>query len=269
MEKKDGFLSTIKGFITGIATLIPGISPASIVLSLNSYDDIVESLNKKKDKRLKLVTIPFIIGIVIGLLSGSHLVDFFYNKYRVQTIMLFTGLVIGGIRVLYSSKKIEISKNNIFIFIIMFILMLGSYFLFRNVEFFEHGNRIINIIVLGVISGISLLIPPISLASIHTVGKYNYLVDAINNLTSFSNIMIVIIFIIVTLIVFVIISKLIYQLFKRNKNRTYISLFSLMFTSVIISIFHIKSITVAFVPIFTSILAFLWGYILAKNIEKE
>lgn len=269
MEKKDGFLSTVKGFITGIATLIPGISPASIVLSLNSYDDIVESLNKKKDKRLKLVTIPFIIGIVIGLLSGSHLVDFFYSKYRLQTIMLFTGLVIGGIRVLYNNKKIEISKNNILIFVISFILMLGAYFLFRNIKFSMYSDRIINIIVLGVISGISLLIPPISLASIHTVGKDSYLITAINNLNSFSNILTVLIFIIITVVVFVIIAKLIYKLFNKNRNKTYIILFSLMFTSIIISILHIKNINFAFVPIFTAILAFLWGYILAKNIEKE
>ena len=68
MEKKDGFLSVVKGFIIGIGSLVPGISSSSIMISLSSYEEFIKSLVnpfKKKDKALFLITIPLIIGIII------------------------------------------------------------------------------------------------------------------------------------------------------------------------------------------------------------
>ena len=52
-----------------------------------------------------------------------------------------------------------------------------------------------------------------------------------------------------------------------NKNNTYIALCSCMIISIVLLIIEIKPVAINFVSVFTSILAFLWGYIFAKNVK--
>ena len=250
MKKKDGFVSIVKGFIIGLSMLVKGISPASIVLSLNSYENIIESLNKKEAKdKLKLITIPILIGIIIGFLAGTHLIDYFWNNYKVQTILLFVGLIIGGIRIITKKETLKLNKINIIISIIAFIIMIAGYLYLKD------KNITNNSFISGIILGISLIIPGISILSINLLIEFSIIKT--------------IIFIVMTLISLLLMSKLINYLFNKNKNNTYIVLIVLMLSSVIIALLQINKINLNFVTIFTTILAFLWGYILAKNIINE
>ena len=270
MKKKDVFLSTVKGFITGIIALLPGISPASIIISLNAYDNVIESLNgKSKKNALKLVTIPLLIGIIIGLFAGSRLTNYLWNNCRLQTILLFVGLVIGGNKIYTKSKDLIINGKTIIVFIITVIISLMIYFILKDRLFLINSNNIINVMLLGVITGMSLLIPAISMSSIHTVGKHNYIIEAFNNISKGSNILIVIVFIFIVIISLLLVGRLISLLIKKDKNTIYTIISALMLSNVVISLLHIDKIVFNFITIFTSILAFMWGYILSKNIINE
>ena len=246
MEKKYGFLSLIKGFITGISLLIPGISGAAIIFSLNSYDDFISGIGNYKESKdkFKLVVIPILIGIIIGIAAGAKLIAFLLTKYKLQTIMLFVGLMIGGIKTFYDRSKMKIDIKNILIFLLtVLVFIIGNYFISNKIAF---NNMIIKTIVLSLIFGLSLIIPGIN-------------TNKFMSLTSASN----------ALLFIYIISKIVCYLKNKYQMKTSIIMIGLVFSSIIINILNINHIAFTFSYIFTSILSFLWGYILALNIVNE
>lgn len=272
MNKKDIFVSTIKGIITGIATLIPGVNTAAIILSVSAYDSIIESIHnisKKNNKVLLFVTIPFIVGLFLGLIGGFHLIDYLWSKFRPQTILLVVGLVVGGIRVVFVKHKLPFNKKTVSLFIIMSTLFVVLYYLLKDVVILSKTNTISNIIILGIITGFSVLIPGTSLFTLKVKDNYNYMIDLCGNLTNFSNVISLFVFCFVSLIIIILISKTIYKLIDNNKKVTYLVLCSLMLVSIVISLLQLNSFKFSFVTVFTSILAFLWGYIFSKNVERE
>lgn len=273
MKRKDVFVSTIKGLITGIVSWVNGISVATMLLSVSSYNDFLNGLSniniKKKDNKLLwYVTIPIIIGICLGLLAGFHLVIFFWNKYQLQTIILFVGLFIGGIRIVYNKQKLSLNKKSIFIPVSILIVSILLIFYMNNINI-TIKNSILSTAILGIITGISFLIPGASASAKHINNGYNELLNAIKHINSVNNCVLIIIFVIVCLLVLILLSKIIKRLIDKNKNNSYLALCTLMIVNIILLIIQIKPFSITFINIFTSILAFLWGFIFAKNVERE
>lgn len=271
MKKKDVFVSTIKGFITGIVSWINNMSIASMILSVSSYNHVVDSfsdIRKKDNKDLWCVTIPILLGICFGLLAGYHLISFLLKNCQLQTIILCVGLFIGGIRVLFTKQKLCLNKKNLLLSII--IITVGIVFIaFFNDKHFVIQNSILNALVLGIITGVSVLIPGVSAISSNIKNGYNPIIDSLRHIFIFKNCTIIIVFILVCIITLILLAKAIKVLMNKNSNNTYIALCSCMLISIVLLIIEIRSVTFNFVNIFTSILAFLWGYLFAKNVERE
>lgn len=280
MEKKDGFVSIVKGVITGIASLIPGMSPASCITSLSSYDKFIAGIssifkkNKTKQeatenkKILLLLVLPIMIGIVIGLIAGDHLISYFLGKYKAQTMFLFIGLLVGGFVLIVKKQKTNISKNNLLAFLISLILVFTLYFILNKYTITIPKNIIP--LVGGILTALTLLVPSISLSYIYNLlDKYDYIVSSALSLSSFKDVLVVLTFVVVFLLSLIFIAKIISYLLKHFKSKCYAVICSLIILSVVVVILNIGKFTISFVNIFTTILAFLWGYLLAKNIEKE
>ena len=271
MKKKDGFVSLVKGIITGIATLVPGVSTAAIVLSVNAYEDVVESINnitKKDNKAFLFVTIPLIIGLILGLIGGIPLIDYFWNKWKAQTILLFVGLVAGGILVIHKKQKIKVTKKAIALYIVIPIIFIGLHFLLKNTTIITKADTTSNIALLGLITGIGILVPGVSLITSKLSNNYNYIFNAFKHISS-SNVLSLILFVLIILLVIVICAKTMYKLIDKTKRKTYIILCSLMISSIATSLLQINEFTFDFVNVFTSVIALLWGFIFSKNVVKE
>lgn len=271
MKTKDIFVSTIKGIITGIATLIPSISPAAIILSISAYDNLIEGISNignKNNKKLSYVAIPLIIGMIIGLIVGSHLVNYFFTNFKTQTILLFVGLILGGIRVIKEKKKLSYNKKDLFTSTIILLLSIILIIIFKDKTLTLKNNEIINILLTPFIIGLSLIIPGLSLFTIHIEKGYTNLLNIFKSINSIHNILLIIISIAVLTITVILITKIINKLIKKYQ-KTYQILCNLMLISIIVLISQIGKINLNFVTIFTSILSLLWGYIFAKNVERE
>ncbi len=280
MKKKDAFVSVIKGVITGVASLIPGISPASSIVAVSSYDNFITGLssifskktNKKKTEKnqkvLFLITIPIILGIIIGLIVGSNLVSYFLGKYRPQTIFLFIGLVVGGIYMIFKKERTKPTKSTIIVFLISSLIVFLLYMVFT-----KYINSIPDVLVPvlgGILTSLTVLIPGISLSYVYNLlDKYNYIAASIVSLSSIKSILVVLVFVILFILSIVFIAKLISYFLRKYKNESYAVICSLMVLSTVIMLLEVGKFTISFVNIFTTILAFLWGVLLAKNIEKE
>lgn len=164
MKLKDGFVSFIKGIIIGFSVLVQGVASGAIFFSLNIYNDFVEAISKifnKDNRKLFLIVIPALLGILAALIGGGHLVEYFISNYKPQTIFLFIGIMAGGYRLIIKRGELKINTGNTILFILTFALLFFLYFAFDR-NSLNISNMYINSIILGFLGGFTLLIPGVS-----------------------------------------------------------------------------------------------------------
>ena len=275
MKLKDTFLSLIKGGITGISSLIPGISSGSILVSLGAYTDTVEGIGnifKKNNRKIFLVAFPIFLGLLAGLFGGQRLVYYFLDNYKLQTIFLFIGLIAGGYRLVIrniNSKKKSTIYKNVGLFLLVFVLtIIIQVLVIENI-----GLKILFVkdsLVFGLLAGFILLIPGLSLTTNDVLrSNYGLLYGDLLNIFNLSSFLSIILFLIGAIISILVVSYIAYKILLRKPKFIMLITGAMLTASIVIAILQIDKFTPSFVNIFTTILAFLWGYILAKNLENE
>ncbi|KHF40570.1 DUF368 domain-containing protein [Halalkalibacter okhensis] len=102
----------LKGMTMGVSDLIPGVSGGTIALVLGIYQSLIAAINglfSKEWKKHVMFLMPLGIGIVIALLTISHLVEWLLVEFPQPTFFFFLGLIIGIIPTLL--KDIDYKKN--------------------------------------------------------------------------------------------------------------------------------------------------------------
>ncbi|WP_404451177.1 DUF368 domain-containing protein [Virgibacillus necropolis] len=85
------------GVIASSAMILPGISGSFMLLIIGVYPTIISAIS---NLRLDIIAVTG-VGIVIGILVMSKIINFFLQNYRYATFALIIGLVIGSIFVVY------------------------------------------------------------------------------------------------------------------------------------------------------------------------
>lgn len=191
MEEFIIVLLCIKGFIMGLANLIPGISGGTLAITLGIYEDFIGALSNffSRLKENILFLLPIGIGMVLSILTLSRVIDFGLTHYIFATIMLFIGAILGGLPMLCKNMQGEkITGVHGIVFVIAFMLVMLTTFLAGDNEVsFANLNIIgyVNIFIVGIISAGTMIIPGISgSAVLMTIGYYSPIISAIKNLTN-------------------------------------------------------------------------------------
>ena len=94
----------------GIANVVPGVSGATLAVIFRVYDKLIESINNlfTDTKRSLLFLIPLGIGMVIGILAAGSILDYFIQRYSLQSGALIAGLMAGSIPFIHT---MAISKD--------------------------------------------------------------------------------------------------------------------------------------------------------------
>lgn len=241
---KEKLTLVIKGFLIGVANIIPGVSGGTLAITLGIYEKLIGAIShffKNLKENIKFI-IPIGIGAVLSILLLSRVISFCLDKYTLATILFFIGLILGGIPLL--NKKIKghyKNVSNIIIFLLSFGFVIAlSVLKGENVVSFANMN-IINYIMLflvGVVAAATMIIPGVSGSFVlMLLGYYKLIVDTIGALTKFNNIwqniMILVPFGIGVLVGIVAISKLLEFLFKKYEVKTYFGVMGFITASII------------------------------------
>ena len=91
---KDKLKIGLKGFVFGVANIIPGVSGGTIALTMGIYEDLISSIsNIRKDfKKSMALLVPFLIGAVLSILLLSKVINFCLDRFPNPTILLFLGI---------------------------------------------------------------------------------------------------------------------------------------------------------------------------------
>lgn len=280
MRPKDCLILFIKGFILGVANVIPGVSGGTLAVSLGLYERILECVTTlfKKFKENLTFIMPIALGIGVAILSTSKLVTYALTNFKAQTIFLFVGLIFGGISLIMKKVKGQKSFFNICVLCIVFIFVLGLNFVKTDTFSISFTNmKIVDYILLalvGFIASSAMVIPGISGSFVLMVfGYYEKIMATISHLTTFKNIgqdlIILTVFGIGVLLGILFMAKLITKLIEKNEVRTYFAIMGFVLSSIVVLLIQIGDFKFNFTNIATSILAFLWGYLLSRAIDKE
>ena len=106
---KKNLVLFLKGIIIGIGKTIPGVSGASLSISLGVYEQLISSMAnifKETKKNLKFLLIIG-SGIIISIMLSSNLIMHCLDNYYLPTMLLFIGMIIGCIpNIVKMAKKV-------------------------------------------------------------------------------------------------------------------------------------------------------------------
>lgn len=101
----NSFKLILAGFIAAIAMVLPGISGSFVLLLLGLYTTLTTAV-KEFNIALLLVVI---LGVVIGFLTMTKLVESLFNKFPQSAYCIILGLVLGSIFSIFPGFSFNIS----------------------------------------------------------------------------------------------------------------------------------------------------------------
>lgn len=271
----DILLLIIKGFLIGLAKVIPGVSGSLIAISMGLYERGITAISSffKNVKENSLFLLNVGIGVLIAIMLGSNLISFLLLNYYVPTMFTFIGLISGTIPSLI--KKENINKLNYFIII---ILAFSSFFVFSSIipqKTFVPNNDLFSYLFvsfLGFLDALTMIIPGISGTAIFMIiGCYPFILKLFGNLTNISylvnNIYLYIFFIIGLFGGIIIVTKIVNYLLKNYKKVIYSIIIGFALSSIVMLINTTLVKEFSFLELIISILLLLLGYKISKTLE--
>ena len=118
----------IYGVISAVSMVVPGISGSFILLLLGAYSAIISAISSLNI----LVLIPFGIGVVVGILLASKIINFLLEHFYGYTYFAIIGFVIGSLLAIYPGFSFDMAG---FSSIICLVLgFLGSFFISKYIN---------------------------------------------------------------------------------------------------------------------------------------
>lgn len=270
-------MNFLKGFLVGIANVIPGVSGGTLAIICGVYEKIIGILSNivKGIKDNFWFLIFFILGAVVSVVIGSIVIPIGLEKAPLVTILLFAGLIIGGIPLLIKKLKgTKFSFTNIIIFLCTFTLVILFSVLTpqsRSVNLTElNFGTVILVFLVGVIAAATMIIPGISGSLVlMLLGYYEPILKAIKEVVTFTNVvnnlLILFPFAIGCFIGIIFIAKVLEYLLKNYEIQTYYGIIGFVLAS-LFSIFYkaAPDISLVFqsVRIWTNVLHIVFGVLL-------
>lgn len=268
----------LKGFIIGIAKIIPGVSGALIAISFGIYEKAIKAISNFFENPINnfLFLFPIGLGVLLSISLTSGLILYFIYNYYFPTILLFIGLIMGGIPSLIDNINIKKVK---FIHILILTLSFSTVFLIFLVNgqhfFVETSNELINFLlffIIGFIDALTMIIPGISGTAVMMIlGCYNLLLNFLSSLTSvaaiFTNIFKVIPYLLGIVLCVIILSKVMTYLFDKKKEYMYCGILGFTLSSVLSLFFETFKNNYSILETIVALVLLVVGYNIARKLE--
>ena len=269
----------VQGFIIGIGKIIPGVSGAMFAIMFGVYEralKVISNLKKELKGNFAFITILG-LSVLLAIIFGSNIIHKCLSKYYMQTMFLFIGMMVAGVKPLLGNVKgSKLSTKNITLsFGIAFILLIISLIDFQNGQGVIEKNlfSVIMLFISGFLDALATIIPGIcGTALLMILGYYDTVISSLGNLFNVSNLsynlFVLLPFVLGLIVGVLVISKFVNYLFENHKMQTYYTIIGFAIMSIII--LFIKTIKVSFnIPqLIISLLLFIIGYIIVKLFDK-
>ena len=193
---KEKLSLILKGIVLGTSFILPGVSGGVLSVVMGIYDKLIEAVSHFYESWAnfkRYFNFLFFLGIggIISVLVLTNVIEYALNKIPVITILIFVGLIVGGVPQLFNKIKKDVSFENIllmFIGIGLLILMSITTGGASNQMIDTSFVSMLKMFGVGVLASATIVIPGVSGSFLLMVmGYYEPLLRIINEITSFTN----------------------------------------------------------------------------------
>jgi putative membrane protein len=192
VKKKQGpllFLSfVISGILIGGGAILPGVSGGVLCVIFGIYRPMMELFShpiKAIKKHLSLF-IPVGIGVGIGFVGFAKALGALFEKYEIQTLWVFVGIILGTVPMLLKTAKEETGKTqkgDLAALFGAFAVLLTVLLLLNTGQGINMALTPFTAFLSGIIWGFSLIVPGLSSSSLLIfMGLYDHIMTAVGKL---------------------------------------------------------------------------------------
>ena len=105
-ENSSSVFLFVAGALAICAMILPGISGAFILVLLGAYRPVLEAVHSRDLKIIAIIG----AGAIVGLLTFSRLLKWFFHNYKNLTLAILTGFVMGSLNKIWPWKRIVETK---------------------------------------------------------------------------------------------------------------------------------------------------------------
>ncbi len=176
----------LKGIIVGLGAVAPGLSGSILLVIFGLYRKIVSTVSHifKGFKKNILFLLPLALGIGVGMVLFSKLIDIPLKAFPMQTYYAFLGLILGTIPMVLREVRKEGFAPKYTVFMAVAFVAGATFFFFCGDLFPDIAEpHILQSLGLGVAVAAAYLVPGVdSFAILSAFGLYNLWKDSLGNL---------------------------------------------------------------------------------------
>lgn len=276
----------LKGSLVGVANIIPGVSGGTMAVSMGIYDKLITAVTHifKDFKKSLRILLPIVIGAVLGIGILAFVIKWLFANYPVQTNLLFIGLIVGGLPVIWKKTKEQRITAGAIVAFLVFLAIVILFPIFGNgtgteVILTPGIGMFLKLIVVGIIAAATMVIPGVSGSMMLMIlGYYNPILNTITGFISsaaaldtagmMSYVWILIPFGIGVVVGIFAIAKFVEYVFEHAPAIAYCAILGLIVGSpiAILAMAQITSLTL--MTVLTSVIAFLLGCVIALKLGE-
>lgn len=241
MKVKDFFKKFGIGAVIGAAMIIPGVSGGTIAVLCNIYDKLINAISdlRRDFKNSFMFLLPIALGAICAVAAIFYPLKLLFEVAPFPTVMLFLGLMLGGVPKLFKDgAKNGFKKTDIISVLlplaavvgICFIPSLGEADLTAAMPIWGYFV----LIIVGAVASCALVVPGVSGSMLLMIfGYYNSILNTVTALkTDFGHSLLVLaLFALGILVGFFSIAKLMKLLMKKFPRGTFWAIFGFVIGS--------------------------------------
>ncbi len=185
----NGFLNMIKGIFIGAGAIVPGVSSGVLCVIFGIYEKLLDAvLNFFKDIKHNIKFLfPIALGVGIGVLLFSNILNYFLYEFPIQTKSIFIGLILGTIPSLIKevNEKETFKPQNVVYLLIALAIGILTVVLENQMQIVANVDNIniMYLVMCGAIMSVGIVVPGVSSTIIlMLLGVYSIYLQSVANL---------------------------------------------------------------------------------------
>lgn len=252
---KEKLILFIKGIVLGVAFVIPGVSGGTLAVLMGIYEELIEAASNfyksiADFKKYFMYLLPIGLGIIFSVAVFAKLIKFGLDKAPIITILIFLGMIIGGIPALVRNVKgTKINLKDMTLMLVGLIIVISMLIFHKSNSNVVLTNMsitgYITLFLVGTIAAVTMVVPGISGSfTLMLIGYYEPILNLVNDITSFKNLgpnlILIFTFMLGVFIGIIFISKIIEWCLKHYKRETYYAIIGFVLSSIISVIYEVS-----------------------------
>ena len=185
----NGFINIVKGIFIGAGAIVPGVSSGVLCVIFGIYEKLLDAvLNFFKDIKQNIKFLfPIALGVGIGVLLFSNMLNYLLYEFPIQTKAIFIGLIIGTIPSLIKevNEKETFKPQNVVYLLIALTIGMLTVILENQMNIVSNGDKMsmMYLVMCGAIMSIGIVVPGVSSTIIlMLLGVYSVYLQSVANL---------------------------------------------------------------------------------------